>query len=91
MADTEKKSLSKDHANKLYRVRDKNYNTNSPHHIELTKLIKEGNVDGLKAFGAEKFLEGPARDEYEAAVENKTLSKPRQVETEDSEDDDETF
>ena len=77
MADTEKKSLSKDHEKLLYRVRDKNYNTNSPHHVELTKLIKDGDVEGLKAFSADKFLEGPGRDEFDAAVEGKSAPKAK--------------
>lgn len=91
MADTEKKTLSKDHVAKLYRVRDKNYNKNSPHYTELNKLVKEGDIEGLRAFVTEKFVEGPARDEFDAAVENKTYSKPKKSETEDSEDDEETF
>lgn len=64
---TEKKNKS----TKLYEFRKKNYRSNSPHYIELNRLIKHGTKEDLINFGSERLLEGPAYDEFMEAVDTR--------------------
>lgn len=89
MPDKSDTKLSDAKAKRLYAVRDKNYLTTSPHHAELTKLIKAGDEKALVDFGADKFLpDTEASAEFDAALEGKSLpkSKVEKAELPDDED-----